>query len=269
MTATETASYLELACRLAELAGRAILPHFRRPIEVQNKGSAACFDPVTEADRAAEEIIRQELRRVSPHDAIYGEEHGRIAGESGLTWIIDPIDGTRSFILGQLHWGTLIALNDGTRPVVGIMHQPFVGETFAGSPLGAFWRRSGVETPMRARSCAGLKDAVVCTTAPEVFPKAAERAAFESVAARSRMVRYGGDCYNYCLLAAGLIDVVIESALSPYDIQPVVPMIQSAGGIITDWRGEQAYDGPQVVAAGDPCLHAETLQFLSAAAERK
>jgi histidinol phosphatase-like enzyme (inositol monophosphatase family) len=267
MTAEETARYLDLACRLAELAGPTILPYFRRPLDVQNKGGPAYFDPVTEADRAAEEAIRQELRRVAPRDGIYGEEHGRVAGQSGLTWIIDPIDGTRSFILGQLHWGTLIALNDGVRPVVGAMHQPYVGETFAGSPGRAFWKRQGREVAMRTRACARLQDAVVCTTAPEVFPRAAERAAFEAVAAQARLVRYGGDCYNYCLLAAGLIDVVIESSLSAYDIQPVAPMIQAAGGVITNWRGEEAYGGPQVIAAGDARLHAAALEMLAAAAE--
>lgn len=268
MTASETDRYLDLACRLAELAGRAILPFFRRQIDVENKGGDACFDPVTAADRAAEEAIRQELQRVSPRDSIYGEEHGRVAGQSGMTWIIDPIDGTRTFILGQLHWGTLIALNDGKRPVVGLMHQPYVGETFVGSPRGAFWKRDGGEIPMRTRACARLEAAVVCTTAPEVFPRAAERAAFEAVAAQARMVRYGGDCYNYCLLAAGLIDVVIESSLSAYDIQPIVPMIQAAGGVITNWAGDETYDGPQVVAAGDARLHAQALQFLAGAAER-
>lgn len=267
MTAAETAGDLELAFRLAELAGRAILPHFRRPIEVLNKGGEACFDPVTEADRAAEQAIRDELRRAAPHDAIYGEEHGRVPGESDRTWIIDPIDGTRSFILGQIHWGTLIALSDGTRPVIGLMHQPYVRETFAGSPAGATWRREEAEAVLRTRPCAGLAGAIVCTTAPEVFPRPAERAAFESVAARCRMVRYGGDCYNYCLLASGFIDLVIESALSPYDIYPVVPIIRAAGGVITDWRGRDMFEGPQVVAAGDRRAHAAALELLASAAE--
>ncbi len=267
MTDGEIAGRLALARHLADLAGAAILPYFRRRIDIHNKGGEAYFDPVTAADRAAEDAIRQELLRVAPHDAIYGEEHGRVPGQSGMTWIIDPIDGTRAFILGQLHWGTLIALNNGTRPVIGLMHQPFVGETFTGSPQGAVWIRNGADAVLRVRPCAALAEAVVCSTAPEVFAKAPEREAFNAAAAKARMVRYGGDCYNYCLLAAGLIDVVIESSLSPYDIQPVVPIIEAAGGVITDWTGERYYDGPQIVAAGDPRVHGEAVRILSSAAE--
>jgi len=251
--------YLPFALRLAELAGAAILPHFRCAIAVDNKGGDAYFDPVTAADRAAEQAIRDELQSVYPNHGIYGEEQGRTAGDSGLTWVLDPIDGTRAFILGQLHWGTLIALDEGPRPILGIMHQPYVGETFVGTRAAAWWQRDGERHPMRTRPCAHLEDAAVCST--HVQPE--DRAAFDRVAAKARLVRYGGDCYNYCLLAAGLIDVVIESGLQAYDVHAVAPMIEAAGGIMSTWAGEFPYEGGQIVAAGDPRLHEQLLRILA------
>jgi len=257
----QISSYLEFACRLGELAGEVILPHFRAPLEVDNKAAPGGYDPVTVADRAAEEAIRSEIVRVYPEHAIYGEEHGRTPGSAGLTWVIDPIDGTRAFILGQLHWGTLVALNDGS-PVLGVMHQPFVEETFFGSPLGAGVKRRRETRPLRTRACAGLASAAVCTSHPEQFSNRQERAAFELVAAKARMVRFGGDCYNYCLLAAGMIDLVIESALHAYDVQALIPIIKAAGGVMTDWHGQPCDEGGAVIAAGDARLHAHVLPML-------
>ncbi len=258
------AEYLDFACRLAVLAGERILPHFRRALVVDDKSGGAAFDPVTAADREAEEAIRREITARFPEHAILGEEHGRTEGRAGFTWVIDPIDGTRSFILGQLHWGTLIALNDGTRPVVGVMHQPFVGETFVGGPDHAEWRRGTERRRLRVRACARVGDAVVCTTHPNVFTPE-ERAVFDQVAASARMTRYGGDCYQYCLLAMGLVDVVIEARLQPYDVQAVIPIIEGAGGLLTDWSGAAADQGGQVVAAGDRHLHEAVLGILAPA----
>lgn len=251
---------LELACRLADLAGRAILPHFRSVIEISNKGGDAYFDPVTLADRAAEQAIREELRRVRPDDAIYGEEYGRAAGGSGRTWVIDPIDGTRSFIAGQLHWGILIALNDGTRPVLGVMHQPYVDETFVGSPDGAYWTRGGERHPMRTRPCSAIADAVVCTTH---FARPEDRAAFDAVLGGARLVRFSGDCYNYSMLAAGFIDVALDTGLSAYDVQALIPMIEAAGGVMTTWSGGDPNEGGQIVASGDPRLHEQLIKRLA------
>ncbi len=257
--------YLAFACRLAELAGRAILPHFRSRMDVVNKARGGAYDPVTIADQAAEAVICREIRRVYPRHGIYGEEYGRISGSDGLTWVIDPIDGTRSFILGQLHWGTLIALNDGARPVVGVAHQPYVGETFVGSPRIAELRRGASAQGLRTRACARLRDAALCTTHPGLFTRPAERAAFELVASRVRLTRFGGDCYSYCLLAAGLVDLVIESGLHAYDVQALIPIVERAGGVMTDWAGGPAYDGGQVIAAGDRKLHRAALRILSRA----
>jgi histidinol-phosphatase len=260
------AEYTVFACHLADLAGRIILPYFRVRLDVENKTVGSGFDPVTLADRAAERAIRDEIQRVHPGHGILGEEHGFAAGTDGLTWIIDPIDGTRAFIIGQLHWGVLIALNDGARPVVGVMHQPYTGETFVGSRLGAELRRRRSSNSIQVRECPRLEDAIVSATDPAMFTGPGERDAFRAVASRARMRRYGGDCYSYCMLAAGFIDLVIESGLKPYDIQPLIPIIEAAGGIVTSWSGGPPYDGGQVIAAGDRELHKIALAILAPAA---
>ncbi|HYK65706.1 MAG TPA: histidinol-phosphatase [Patescibacteria group bacterium] len=259
--------YTAFACRLADIAGRTILPHFRVRLDVENKMAGAGYDPVTLADRAAERAIRDEIQRVYPGHGIIGEEHGVLDGTDGLTWVIDPIDGTRAFIIGQLHWGVLIALNDGARPVVGVMHQPYTGETFVGSRFGAETRHAGRGTPLRVRQCARLEDAIVSATDPAMFTGPGERDAFRAVASRARMRRYGGDCYSYALVAAGFIDLVIESGLKPYDIQPLVPIIEAAGGIVTTWSGGSPNDGGQIIAAGDRELHKIALAMLAPAAK--
>jgi len=217
------------------------------------------------ADEAAEGVIRAEIRRVFPDDGIFGEECGADAGRSGRTWIIDPIDGTKAFVTGQLHWGTLLALNDGSGPVVGVMHQPYAGETFVGSRLGSELRRGSSMKALRCRPCARVEDAVVCTTQPDYLIGPGERQAFDEIAGRARLARYGGDCYLFALLAAGLIDIVIESGLKPYDIQPMMPIVEAAGGIVTTWSGGRADDGGQVLAAGAARVHRAALDLLSRA----
>jgi histidinol phosphatase-like enzyme (inositol monophosphatase family) len=256
--------YLEFACRLAELAGRVILPHFRSGLGIENKSNCG-YDPVTLADKEAERAIRAEIARLYPEHSILGEEYGRSPGSSSLTWIIDPIDGTRGFVMGLPQWGTLVALNDGTRPVLGVMHQPFVGETFMGSRHGAFLRRAAKLRPLRSRNIVDLTDASLCATHPEMFKEGPEGAAFNRVAHACRQTRYGTDCYSWCLLAAGLIDLVIEAELNPYDIQAPIPIIEAAGGVVTDWSGRPAYDGGRVIAAGDARLHQIALEMLAGA----
>jgi myo-inositol-1(or 4)-monophosphatase len=262
----QLSEFVEFACRLGEAAGRAILPHFRADLDVENKAPTGYYDPVTVADRAAESAIRDEIRRVYPRHGILGEEHGASAGSDEFTWVIDPIDGTRAFILGQLHWGVLIALNDGTRPIVGVMHQPYVGETFVGSRHGAELRHAGQTRRLRTRGSVRLEDAIVCATDPSMFAPGAEGDAFHEIARRARMRRYGGDCYSYCLVAAGLVDLVIEAQLKPYDIQPLIPIIEAAGGTVTSWSGGQCYEGGQVLAAGSAEIHRAALEILRAGA---
>lgn len=258
--------YLEFACRIAELAGEAILPHFRSGLAVQNK-SAGGYDPVTVADKEAERVMRAEIARLYPTHSVLGEEFGRSPGASPFTWILDPIDGTRGFVMGLPQWGTLVALNDGIRPVLGVMHQPFIGESFVGSRQGAYLRRNGKTQPLHSRKVEHLSDAALCATHPDMFGAGAERAAFGRLARQCEQTRYGTDCYAWCLLAAGLIDLVIEAQLNTYDIQALIPIIEAAGGVVTNWSGGPAYEGGQVIAAGDPRLHRIALDMLADGAQ--
>ncbi|HVO89101.1 MAG TPA: histidinol-phosphatase [Casimicrobiaceae bacterium] len=258
---TDPTDYLEFACETAVRAGAAILPHFRAPIEVHDKGGPrGDYDPVTIADRAAETVIRTAIQARYPGHGIHGEEHGRTAGTSAYTWVIDPIDGTRSFILGQLHWATLIALNDGTRPIVGVVHQAFVGETFAAVADGeAQWRRGTQRRTLATRRCARVEDAIVATTDPRHFASARQIAAYKVATDGARLVRFGGDCYCYTQLAMGLVDIVIETGLQAYDVQALIPLIEAAGGRITSWTGGSCQHGGDVLACGDAALHAQLL----------
>ena len=263
MSPPDAATLLAFAHRTAVAAGEAILPHFRAPLDIANKDRAAGYDPVTVADLAAESVIRAAIASTYPDHGIRGEEHGYERGTSNYTWVIDPIDGTRSFILGQMHWATLIAVNDGEKVIAGVAHQPYVGESFlstAGGP--AHWRRGSQQRTLATRACSSLGDAVVACTHPSIFKTPPELAAFHRVADRARLTRYGGDCYAYCLLAMGLIDVVIEASLHAYDVQALIPIIEAAGGVITDWRGDSAQEGGSVVACGDHARHAEVLRLL-------
>lgn len=260
----ELARFLDFAGRLADAAGPAILPHFRAAIAVDDKGAAGHYDPVTEADRGAEAAMRALIREQFPEHSVFGEEHGYEAGASPLTWVLDPLDGTRSFITGMLHWGTLIALWDGARPLLGVVHQPYTGERFTGSRLGAVFSDRAGSRALRSRRATGLSAAVLYTTHPALLAAGAERAAFQALSERVRLTRYGGDCYNYCMLAHGLVDLVVEAGLAPYDIMPLVPLIEAAGGVVTDWEGGPAWFGGRVLAAGDPALHREALEVLRA-----
>ncbi|MEQ1888249.1 MAG: histidinol-phosphatase [Alphaproteobacteria bacterium] len=258
---------IDFAGTLADAAGAVILPHFRAPLDIANKKNDGKFDPVTIADRDAEQIIRERIMKAYPGHGILGEEFGHAPGSSNLTWCIDPIDGTRAFIMGVPQWGVLIGLHDGASPLLGVMDQPFTGERFTGSRLGANVSRNGKSTPLRSRACATLAGAVLTTTHPDAFGKKSEHDAYLRVAAHTRMHRYGGDCYSYAMLAHGLIDLVIETALQPYDIQALIPIITAAGGIITNWRGGPADQGGQVIAAGDARMHALALELLKADAD--
>ena len=261
----DLAAALECAWLAARAAGAVILPHFRAALEVENKDRTGGYDPVTVADRAAETVIRTHLRTHYPTHGLFGEEHGREAGSEPWHWVIDPIDGTKSFVLGQLHWGVLIALNDGTRPVAGVAYQPFVDEGFLAHAGGAAqWRRGSERRPLRTRRCPDLAQAIVVTTDPRFFAPPREAAAFAAVTQGARFTRYGGDLYCYTQLAMGLTDIVIETGLKPYDIQALIPVIEGAGGVVSDWRGGTCYDGGDVLACGDPALHGELLRRIAA-----
>ncbi|MER2510702.1 inositol monophosphatase family protein [Amaricoccus sp.] len=251
---------------LADVAAARSLPLFRTPgLRAANK-AALGFDPVTQADRDAEAAMRTYLRFNRPADGVLGEEFGPTPGTSGLTWVLDPIDGTRAFISGATTWGTLIAVDAGLGPVLGLIDQPYVGERFMGGLGRATMIRAGEERPLRVRACAGLADAVLYSTFPEVGT-AAERAGFEAVRDRVQLTRYGTDCYGYALIALGQVDLVIEAGLKAYDIQGPQGVIEAAGGLVTDWRGRPAHLGGRVLAAGDARVHAAALELLSQVAD--
>jgi myo-inositol-1(or 4)-monophosphatase len=177
--------------------------------------------------------------------------------------VIDPIDGTRAFIIGAPLWGTLIGLLDAGQPVLGLMNQPFTGERFWGAGGKArSSTRGGAPRSLKTRPCATLADAVLTTTHPDMFSAPGEQAAFQRLKAQARMTRFGGDCYAYCLLAGGFIDLIVEAGLKTYDVVALVPIIEGAGGRITTWQGKPATEGGRIVAAGDARLHKEALAVL-------
>ncbi len=246
---------------LADAARHAILPHFRAVDLAADNKDAAGFDPVTIADRAAETAMREVLAQRRPQDGILGEEFGTHDGESGLTWVLDPIDGTRSFLSGTPTWGVLIALSDATGPRLGIVDQPFTGERFCGGLGCADYTGPAGKRSLGTRATATLDGAILFTTFPEIGT-AAERTAFERVKAQAKLTRYGTDCYAYALLAAGHIDLVIEAGLFPYDVGGPIAVIEAAGGVITNWEGGPAHGGGRVLAAANGDLHAQALALL-------
>lgn len=258
--------FLPFAHRLANASGAAIRPYFRRPLNVTDKGTGrAGYDPVTIADQEAEAAIRALIKAHYPGHGILGEEHGSEQGSEPYTWVIDPIDGTRAFICGLPLWGTLIALNDGTRPVLGILDQPVSKERFEGSPQGSRFISPEGTRALRTRPCASLAEAVLTTTHPTGYFTLKERTAFEIVASHVRMTRFGGDCYAYGLLAMGFIDLIVEAQLKSYDVQALIPIIEGAGGRMTTWEGGDAQAGGRIIAAGDERVHAEAMALLASA----
>ncbi len=266
MPQTCTAAFVKTCNDLADAATRVILPHFRQPILVENKATGAAFDPVTVADKAAERELRDQLAIAWPEHGVIGEEFPNTLPDARYQWVLDPIDGTRSFIMGLPTWGTLIGLTDNGSPTVGMMVQPFTGERFWADEQSAFASQQGLldrkSTALNTRACPRLDDAIVTTTHPELFTTDAERTSFDRVAQSARMTRYGGDCYQYCMLASGFVDVVIEAGLAPYDIVALIPIVERAGGRITTWAGEPATKGGQILATGDATLHDTVLEML-------
>jgi myo-inositol-1(or 4)-monophosphatase len=258
MTAIDFAAFVD---ELATVSGETILPFFRTSLAVDNKLQRG-FDPVTAADRAGEAAMRALIRRSFPEHGIIGEEYGDERADAEYVWVLDPIDGTKSFIAGLPVWGTLIALTRFGEPVFGLMHQPYTRERFSGDNGAAHFRGPAGERRLQVRPCAALDEAHVLTTSPKLMNDA-DRAAFAKVEDAVRLSRYGGDCYAYCMLAAGHVDLVIETELKPYDILPLIPIIAGAGGVITTWENGPAHAGGRVVAAGDRHLHAAALELLN------
>jgi histidinol phosphatase-like enzyme (inositol monophosphatase family) len=262
-TAVTVIDFTAFIGRLATTSGETILPFFRTSLSIDNKSIGHGFDPVTEADRAAEAVMRRLIKANFPQHGIVGEEFGNEREDAEYVWVLDPIDGTKSFISGFPIWGTLIALLHRGTPVFGMMHQPYIGERFSGDSGSARYHGPSGERKLSVRRCASLQEATSFTTSP-LLMNAADRAAFSRVEAEVRLTRYGGDCYSYCMLAAGHLDLVIETELKPYDIAALIPIITGAGGIVTTWEGEPAQNGGRIIAAGDRRVHDAAMKLLSA-----
>jgi myo-inositol-1(or 4)-monophosphatase len=247
--------------RLAAAASDSIMPHFRAKLAVENKASGR-FDPVTVADRDAEAAMRRLIGATYPDHGVIGEEYGPDRPDAAFVWVLDPIDGTRSFIMGMPIWGVLIGLLHEGKPVLGMMAQPFTGERFAGDGRRAWYSGPSGAGALAARPCTGLADATLFTTTPFLF-KGADRDAYDRVERAVRLARYGSDCYGYCMVAAGHADVVVECGLENYDVVALIPIVEGAGGRFTDWDGGSAAAGGRVVATGDPRLHERVLARLA------
>jgi len=249
---------IELALALADAAGAIIRGYFRQRVEVIDKPDAS---PVTIADRDSEAAMRRLIAARFPAHGIFGEEYGADRADAEFVWVLDPIDGTKSFISGVPLFGTLIALLHRGRPVLGVLDQPVSGERWLGVE-GQRTRLNGAE--IRTRDCADLAAATIFTTSPDIF-SGTDAEGFARVRAGAKLVRYGTDCYAYGLCALGFVDAVVESGLKPYDFCALIPIIEGAGGMVTDWRGNRpglVTDG-RILACGDARLHRQLMQVLA------
>lgn len=262
LSLTEQSEIVDVAHALADAARVATLAHFRAPDLTADTKEADRFDPVTVADRLSEERMRAILARRRPDDAILGEEFGPTPGTSGLTWVLDPIDGTRSFLAGTPTWGVLISVADETGPIYGLIDQPYTGERFEGglgraTMTGPHWTR-----PLVTRAPRPLAECLLMSTFPEVGSDE-EGAAFHRLSRQCRLTRYGTDCYAYALVAAGHVDLVVEAGLQAYDVQAPIAVITAAGGVVTDWQGKPAHQGGRILAAANAQVHAAAMAMLN------
>jgi len=245
---------------LNRASAEVILPLFRADHGLEDKGAGknlprdnhAAFDPVTEADRGAEAAIRKLIGERFPEHGVIGEEYGEDRPDAEFVWVLDPIDGTRAFISGLPLWTTLIGLRHQGRPVLGSIGQPFMDEIFLGHAGGSRLVSRGRETLIRVRECADLTDAVIATTDADACFDGAERGAWLQVRAAAKLARMGCDAYAYAMVAMGKMDMVIEAGLKSWDIEAAIPLIEGAGGLVTDWRGQTVGpNGGQIVISGD------------------
>lgn len=250
-------SFVAFAHRLADASGEVIRRYYRRPIAVDSKADES---PVTIADREAETALRRLIEAAYPDHGIVGEEHGDVRSDAEFVWVLDPIDGTRSFIVGKPLFGTLIALCRGGIPVIGVIDQPVSGERW----LGCSGRATVLgDRRVTSRACARLADAVLFTTGHEWYG-ARELEAFKRLESRVRMTQYSADCYAFALLASGFVDLAAECSMDNHDVAALVPVVTGAGGVMTDWQGRSLDLGSVgcVLAAGDPAIHEQALAVL-------
>ncbi len=255
----ETEELKAFAYTLADAAAEVSLRHFRQQVTVDNKLSDGRFDPVTQADRGAEQAMRKLIEARYPDHQIFGEEFGRKQTDSPFEWVLDPIDGTRAFISGLPTWGTLIGLRYGGEPVIGVIDQPYIGERYLGWTTGATLNGK----PISTRPCPNLGSATLSTTDPDLFTQA-ERPLFDQILGESKLVRYGMDCYAYAVLSSGFLDIVMESGLELYDLMALIPVVRGAGGSATGWSGESAGPSGRLLAVGDPALAKQLLKVTAA-----
>ncbi|ESQ80604.1 histidinol-phosphatase [Asticcacaulis sp. YBE204] len=264
----ELATLEAFALTLAQAAADVALPLFRaRDLAEINKGNASradvFFDPVTEADKGAERAIRALIEAHYPDHGIIGEEYGTIRPDADFVWVLDPVDGTRAFISGLPLWTTLIGLRFQGRPILGLISQPYLKEVFLGSPLGSRLVTPEGSTPLKVRDCTGLSAAVIATTDPHLY-SGDEVAAFNHTRLAAKLIRYGCDAYAFAMVAQGTMDAALETGLKAWDIDAIIPVIENAGGIVTDWVGEPVGSyGGQVIAAGSRAVLTEALAHLS------
>jgi histidinol phosphatase-like enzyme (inositol monophosphatase family) len=252
---------------LNQASAEVILPLFRADHGMENKAGAGDYDPVTLADKGAEQAIRKQIAEHFPDHGVIGEEYGEDRPGAEFVWVLDPIDGTRAFVAGLPVWTTLIALRYQGQPVLGSIGQPYIGELFIGHAGGSRLIARGGERPLQVRPCPRLGEAVIATTDPAIFDEA-ERAAWRQVRAAVRLARLGCDAYAYAMVAMGKIDMVLEARLKSWDIESAVPLIAGAGGTITDWHGEPVgRNGGQIAIAGDRACLDEALKSLRPAAK--
>jgi myo-inositol-1(or 4)-monophosphatase len=259
--AAQIDAFTAFAETLADAAARASLAYFRREIVVSDKG-AGVFDPVTQADTEAESAIRALITATYPDHGILGEEGGHANRDSPYCWVIDPIDGTRAYIAGIPLWTTLIALSFEGRPLIGLIDQPYLGERFFGRPGGSWLTTRGGKQALAARDTGTLKDAIFSTTSPDLFESVREQRILSALTAATRLTRYGCDAYAYALIAAGRIDLVVETGLKPWDVQALIPVLQGAGGVIANFDGEPVMEGGSIVAAANEPLLQATLELI-------
>ncbi|HMT13806.1 MAG TPA: inositol monophosphatase family protein [Aestuariivirga sp.] len=255
----------DFALHLAGVSADAILPWFRSPLVVEDKsGSGKAFDPVTEGDRAGERALRAAIAAQFPDHGIIGEEYGETPGTSPFTWVLDPVDGTRSFMIGMPNWATLIALYHHGQPVIGVMNQPHVGECFLGTPEGAWLHRHGEAKALKTRRGVPLRAAAIGTTAPELYHSPDDAAGFAALRQSCRLMRYGGDAYFFCLMAAGHLDIAMDAGLQAFDIGALIPIITGAGGVVGSWSGDDPAQGGNIISAGSPALLDEAIAVMQA-----
>ena len=259
---TSTDALLTFAIELAQATGPIALPLFRSALPVDNK-QAGGFDPVTQADRAAEQAMRALIEERYPDHGICGEEFGEKSGNSDFTWILDPIDGTRSFISGTPTWMTLVGLRHDGRMIAGAAGQPFTDEIFAGSRSGAHLLRAGRKTDLHCTSETDLAKVLAGTTAPYLFRKHGHLERLKRIEDGVQHLRFDADSYFHCMVAAGQLGISIDTGLQSYDIAALIPIVEGAGGIVTTWDGNDASNGGDILVAANRALHEQAMALLA------